>query len=351
MIDGRNEQPVKTLNEQAESRWPHRLAVSLVCATFPLLWVGGLVTTYDAGMAVPDWPNTYGYNLFLYPWQSWVLGPWDVFIEHGHRLLGAAVGMLSIALVVVLWMRERRRWVRVLGVSVLLSVISQGVLGGLRVIENERLLAMVHGCFAPLVFSLTVAVAIVTSAQWKHPSDATLSMNAGKVHRLALFTTVLAYLQIVLGAQLRHHVADMSPSVFRAIVFGHLAVAAILFAHVLWLDISVARQHPRLVALNRPCRWLAGLLALQLVLGVATWVTNFGWPRFAADYAWTAGYVPIAEGPLQVNVTTAHVALGSLILVTALTVSLRSFRLLVPTDRDTSTRSAARKPMLMEMVA
>ena len=60
----------------------------LVCATFPLIWVGGLVTTYEAGMAVPDWPTTYGYNLFLYPWQTWMLGPWDLFIEHGHRLAG-----------------------------------------------------------------------------------------------------------------------------------------------------------------------------------------------------------------------------------------------------------------------
>ena len=66
-----------------------------MCATFPLIWVGGLVTTYDAGMAVPDWPNTYGYNLFLYPWQTWLSGPWDLFIEHGHRLLGALVGMID----------------------------------------------------------------------------------------------------------------------------------------------------------------------------------------------------------------------------------------------------------------
>ena len=78
---------------QPRSPWPHRLAVLLVCATFPLIWVGGLVTTYDAGMAVPDWPTTYGYNLFLYPWQTWLAGPWDLFIEHGHRLLGSLGGL------------------------------------------------------------------------------------------------------------------------------------------------------------------------------------------------------------------------------------------------------------------
>ena len=337
--------------EQVESRWPHRLAVLLVCATFPLLWVGGLVTTYDAGMAVPDWPNTYGYNLFLYPWQSWVLGPWDVFIEHGHRLLGAAVGIVSIALLVVLWNWEPRRWVRVLGGVVLLSVISQGVLGGLRVIEDERLLAMVHGCFAPLVFSLTVAVAVVTSERWKHPAQIVRRVDADKVHRLALFTVALAYLQIVLGAQLRHHTLDMAPTVFRAMVFAHLTVAAILSAHVLWLLISVARRRPRMAALNRPCRWLAGLLGLQLLLGATVWVTNFGWPQFASNVAWTAGYVPVAEGPLQVNVTTAHVALGSLVLVSAVTISLRSLRLLRPAAQDAANISTARQSMLMEMVA
>ena len=82
--------------------------VLLVCATFPLIWVGGLVTTYDAGMAVPDWPTTYGYNLFLYPWQTWFSGPWDLFIEHGHRLFGAAVGMLTIGSVVDRLVPRRR---------------------------------------------------------------------------------------------------------------------------------------------------------------------------------------------------------------------------------------------------
>src|SRR5262249_58169712 len=80
---------------------PPRLAVALALVTFPLIWVGGLVTTYDAGMAVPDWPSTYGYNLLLYPWQTWFAGPWDLFIEHGHRLLAAATGVLAIGFVVV----------------------------------------------------------------------------------------------------------------------------------------------------------------------------------------------------------------------------------------------------------
>src|SRR6186997_3734563 len=95
-------------DQLVRSPWPHRWAVVLACATFPLVWVGGLVTTTDAGMAVPDWPNTYGYNLFLYPWQSWLAGPWDLFIEHGHRLLGMTAGLLAIALLATTAMVDRR---------------------------------------------------------------------------------------------------------------------------------------------------------------------------------------------------------------------------------------------------
>ncbi|MEX0820053.1 MAG: cytochrome oxidase assembly protein, partial [Pirellulaceae bacterium] len=113
-----------------ESPWPHRWAVLLVCATFPLIWVGGLVTTYDAGMAVPDWPSTFGYNLFAYPWQTWLFGPWDLFIEHGHRLLGAVVGCIAIVFVWSVWRNDRRFGMRAAALGALGLVIFQGVLGG-----------------------------------------------------------------------------------------------------------------------------------------------------------------------------------------------------------------------------
>src|SRR5262245_25873802 len=120
--------------EYRPSPWPHRLAVALALMTFPLIWVGGLVTTYDAGMAVPDWPGTYGYNLLLYPWQTWLAAPWDLFIEHGHRLLGATAGMVAIALVVVTGLVERRRHIQAMAAGALLLVILQGALGGARVL-------------------------------------------------------------------------------------------------------------------------------------------------------------------------------------------------------------------------
>src|SRR3954469_10732934 len=120
--------------QSRSSAWPHRLAVALALIIFPLIWVGGLVTTYDAGMAVPDWPGTYGYNLLRYPWQTWLAGPWDLFIEHGHRLLGAAAGLLAIALVAAVRLTDCRRWFVVSAWAALGLVIIQGLLGGARVL-------------------------------------------------------------------------------------------------------------------------------------------------------------------------------------------------------------------------
>src|SRR5437762_1599186 len=137
---------------QQRSPWPHRWAVALACATFPLLWVGGLVTTTGSGMAVPDWPTTYGYNLFLYPWKSWITGPWALFLEHSHRLFGATVGILAIAFVAAVWQCDARRWIRWLSVAALCLVVVQGVLGGIRVLRDDEGFAMFHGMTGPLFF-------------------------------------------------------------------------------------------------------------------------------------------------------------------------------------------------------
>ena len=137
---------VLTPPDQARSRIVHRLAILIVCLVWPLIWVGGLVTTYDAGMAVPDWPNTYGYNLFAYPYKTWLLGPFDLFIEHGHRLLGAIVGFVAIGIAVATNRKEPRRWVFGFALFLLAAVIFQGLLGGIRVVAVSRTLAMVHGC-------------------------------------------------------------------------------------------------------------------------------------------------------------------------------------------------------------
>jgi cytochrome c oxidase assembly protein subunit 15 len=316
----------QALEFDRQSAWPHRWAVALACATFPLIFLGGLVTTYDAGMAVPDWPNTYGYNLFLYPWQTWVHGPWGLFIEHGHRLLGSLVGMLAIALVVSAWWCQRTTWLRVLSLIALAGVIAQGLLGGMRVIADEVQLAKIHGCLGPAFFAYAAALATITSRRWRQ-SVAQPSRALSKLERLAIITTVLAYAQLVLGSQLRHLPLSASPGDFRTALVFHLATAVALLVHIGLLTASAWRDFRREPWLLRPAVGLLALIGLQLALGAATWVTKYGWPDMLAGYDFTADYVVLANSPQQAWITTAHVAVGSLILATSLLITVRSARL------------------------
>ena len=310
------------------SPWPHRWAVLLACATFPLLWVGGLVTTTDAGMAVPDWPSTYGYNLFLYPWQSWLAGPWDLFVEHGHRLLASGVGLLTIGLVAVLWRSHERRWLRLLSLAALALVIFQGVLGGMRVLLDEQTLAMLHGCTGPLFFALAVAMVVFTSKTWRTGASSQASSAAGHVRRLAVATAILVYLQLVFGAVLRHVPVDSDPGAFLLAVRFHLLLAGVLVLHVLLLTWSTLRHFRAERPLVRLALALCGLITLQILLGAGTWIVKFAVPDWAAPW-WPLPQFTIQAGSwLQTHVITAHVAVGSLLLATSVAMALMAARLL-----------------------
>ena len=316
-----------TIPDPPSSRWPYRLAWLLALVTFPLICVGGMVTTYGAGMAVPDWPNTYGYNLFLYPLESW-LGVWDVLLEHSHRLFGASAGMATIALLAALWWLDRRRWMKWLGVAALAGVSLQGVLGGLRVIQNEALLADVHGCTAPVFFALTAALVVFTSPRWQESLAPVEHPAAAFLHRLALLTTASVYAQIVLGAQVRHLPLGAGPDWLAVWIYLHLIVAGLSLACVvrlLLLVLAEFRDHRLLV---RRTWLLLALFAAQLTPGGLAWVTKYGWPAWFHDYVWPVEYTVEASGRLRGLVITAHVGAGSLVLVTALSMALWSLRLL-----------------------
>ncbi|HZZ30028.1 MAG TPA: COX15/CtaA family protein [Pirellulales bacterium] len=310
------------------SPWPHRLAVLLCCATFPLIWIGGTVTTYEAGMAVPDWPTTYGYNLFLYPWQTWLLGPWDLFIEHGHRLFASLVGMLTIALCISLWITKQPKWLKTLGLIALAGVIFQGVLGGMRVMFDQRTLAMMHGCVGPAFFAFTAALAVVTSRRWRE-NHHTRHVPAAKALRwLAVFAPLLAYLQLALGAHLRHFAEDGSPTVFRGMVISHVALALMLTAYILIVATAFWLNARGIKPLLLPATLLVGLIVMQLALGASTWIVKYGWPAFLADSAAASDFTVQARSWWQAQITTAHVATGSLILAISTVLAVRTVRLL-----------------------
>lgn len=305
-------------------RWPHRLALLSAVVTFPLIWVGGLVTSYDAGMAVPDWPSTYGYNLFLYPWTTWFFGPWDLFIEHGHRLLGALAGMLMIAIVAVTYFSKCPRWLVQFAVALLVLVILQGLLGGTRVRLDDRMFALLHGCTGPLFFVLLVAFAVVTSPK-ASATELPTKQTSQRLTTAAWGFAGVCYLQLVLGAMVRHVPVTSSASFFRAVVLLHIVMALVLLGQALLLSGKVLFGADRSVS-----RWvgvlLSALIVAQVTLGAATWIVKYGWPDWMGSFQFAAAHINYEKSALQAMVSTAHVANGSLILATAVILSLQASR-------------------------
>jgi cytochrome c oxidase assembly protein subunit 15 len=300
------------------SPWPHRFAVILVGATLPLLFVGGLVTSKGAGLAVPDWPTTFGYNMFFYPWSKMVGG---IFYEHSHRLAASVVGLLTIALALVLWLREQRSWLRWLGIVALLLVVLQGIIGGLRVVLLEDVLAMVHAALAQLFFALTVSLAVFTSREWHQGSSEPVNprfvpllqkgkesdfalLDGGRLARLCAITTGLIYAQAVFGAVLRHTGERLD---------AHLFLAALVMLHVVFILLRALKLHADCPKVTRPARLLGALLLFQFVLGLVSYLGKF---------TSMLGLAPEA----LVILTTTHLITGALMLATSLLLTLRAYR-------------------------
>ena len=290
------------------------------------------MTTRDAGMAVPDWPNTYGRNLLLYPWKTWLFGPWDLLIEHGHRLLGALAGLVTIGLVWSVFVCESRRWMRPVALGTLLLVILQGSLGGARVLLDERQLAMLHGCVAHAFFSLAVALAVVTSRWWRgHPTGVLERLDppiARRITRLTIFTCALASLQILLGAWLRHIAWYDTAGMFRTVLWMHLFTSAAIAIHAILLWNATVQGGDGLSVLKRSTQGLVLLVCIQIGLGCATWVLNYSWPGPMGRFLFAARHVPVRGSMSQSLTTTAHVAVGSLILALSIQTAVRWFRIL-----------------------
>lgn len=190
------------------SPWLNRFAWLMCLATILLICSGGMVTSKGVGLAVPDWPTTFGYNMFLFPVSKWVGG---IFFEHTHRLIASAVGFMTIILAVWLRLAENRRWVRNLGYLALGLVILQGVLGGLRVTMLKDEIGIFHACLAQAFLGLLVIIALVTAQFWQSLSDNLVDLaKLRAIKSLALFTTVAIYLQLALGATMRHQHRDLA---------------------------------------------------------------------------------------------------------------------------------------------
>ncbi len=270
------------------------------------------MTTYDAGMAVPDWPSTYGYNLFAYPWYTWITGPWDLFIEHGHRLFGALVGMIAIAVVIVTWRCEARRWAKWLALGALFMVVAQGCIGGLRVLLDNRHIAQLHGIVGPLFLGYAVLLVSVTSKWWHEAKDKpAISSGIGSASWLVVG---LSAIQLFFGSQLRHVSSLSSRDVFALSVWIHVLVGTGLMLIIPALSIAVIRSSREGTSLRIPGLALSLCVLSQVVLGAATWITKFGMPGLLLPLFPNWTYTVQAEGMLGSMLATAHVANGALIL-------------------------------------
>jgi cytochrome c oxidase assembly protein subunit 15 len=186
--------------------WLTRFAVFTAFCTLCLIGVGGLVTSHEAGMAVPDWPTSYGYNMFLFPYPQWVGG---IFYEHTHRLLASVVGLLTIVLAVWLWMKEERRWLRWLGVIAIITVVMQGVLGGLRVVLSKQEIGILHAALAQVFLLVVSSIGLFLSGFWRKMIQVEGRANPRMV-KAFLLTTLLIFCQLLLGASMRHQHAGLA---------------------------------------------------------------------------------------------------------------------------------------------
>lgn len=288
----------------------HRFAVATAAATVLLLTAGGLVTSTESGLSVPDWPTTYGQNPLTFPISKWVGG---IRFEHSHRLIASTVGLMTVVLALWLARREPRRWVRRLGYAALAAVVAQGILGGLTVLLLlPTAVSVAHACLAQSFFCLVVALAVVTSPAWKGAPR----VPAGGLGRASILTVAVVFLQLVLGAVMRHIKAGLAipdfPLAFGRVIppFSSLPVA-IHFAH-------------RVGAL--------AVLGLALVSTVLAWRSGRKGPRKAASILLGLVALQIALGALTVlsgkavAAATAHVVVGALVLASALIFALTARR-------------------------
>lgn len=290
------------------SPWPFRLALATLLAAVPLVFLGGTVTTLHAGMAIDGWlvvdRGRGDWFLPLYPLDRWIaeLGP---RMEHTHRLAGMLVGLCSIASVVSSFVTRAPRSVKLAAIVALLAVIGQGVLGGQRVLLNSPELAFLHGAVGQAVFAALGAVLVVSSRSFQLAAreDAPAARRALPV---ALVTTGVVYLQIFLGAWLRHGHDDL-------LLLLHLLGVVLVSAAIVVLA-KTLRAAGESSALARLPRWLFSALLTQAVLGILAFMSVY---RF------------VGPNPTDLNqalLPTLHVVGGAALLASTLAATLWSWR-------------------------
>ena len=279
-----------------------RFAFMTVGATFILLVIGGLVSSKGVGMAVPDWPTTFGENMFTFPFSKMVGG---IFYEHSHRLMGSLVGFLTIGLTSLIWWKEERRWLKWLSVIALISVILQGIMGGLRVTEISTFYAVAHGAFAHLFFALIVSIALFLTDFWRNSGHDTPEVDHTSLRKLSIYTSIAIYIQLILGAIYRH---------IGELLWLHLLFAFVVTVLLFILTDSVSKKIGEIGFLKKVSILLGALIIFQLFTGMGAFMVKL----FSPDR--------LHAPPMVVGMTLVHVLSGALLFASSVVLTLGIIR-------------------------
>ncbi|HEY0366659.1 MAG TPA: COX15/CtaA family protein [Pyrinomonadaceae bacterium] len=296
------------------NRGLNRFAVFVACATFFLIIAGALVTSNDAGLATPDWPLSNG--------QVFPKMVGNLFWEHGHRMVATTVGLLTIVLMIYILSKEKRSWVRKLGMFALLAVIAQGLLGGLTVkLMLPLAVSTAHATLAQLFFCTTVSLAVFTSRSWIEARPLEEEKGTLPLRYICTAALVTIFLQLIIGATLRHS-ATWDQHLPTELILAHIGGALAVTVALGSASLAVLRRHKNEAFLTRPALFALVLLIVQLSLGIAAYFTRLASPND-----------PQPLNPM-ISITVAHVACGALVFVSTIVLTLRTYRVLPSVRRS-----------------
>ena len=283
------------------NRAHHRFAVFTACATFCLIIAGALVTSNDAGLSIPDWPTSFG-SFRVPPLHGGIRFEWS------HRAIAGSIIILTLSIAVWTWLADRRRWMKWLSLAALGTVIAQAVLGGLTVLLLQPpWISSAHAAVGQTSFCIAVVIAVFTGRRWVEPVPRIeLDTHRPSLITLSLLSIFVLYLQLILGAMFRHHGMSWWPHVLNA------PLVAIVLT---WTAVRALSLYSKIEAVRRPAILLLALLITQLCLGFLAFMTRIAWGRDAVQ----------PELPMVIS-TVAHVAVGALLLATAVILEIQVWR-------------------------